>query len=112
MAKTVDISSKRLIGLSATAWVQWLTGDAAATAQEVLGSELQFTSRTDDILIKVHSARHGDYLVANEIQLKVDPRMSKRMLLRPHGDSTSARPIAARTIGSLQLTTWPVLNNR
>jgi hypothetical protein len=27
LTKAIDISSKRLISLSATAWVQWLTGD-------------------------------------------------------------------------------------
>jgi len=79
LTKAIDISSKRLISLSATAWVQWLTGDAQAEVQELLGSELQFVSRVNDILIKVHSAPHGDYLVANEIQFNTDPKMPLRM---------------------------------
>jgi predicted transposase YdaD len=79
LAKVVDIGSKRLIGMSPTPWVRWLTGDEEAVAQEMLGNELQFVSRANDVLIKVRSAQHGDYLVAVEVQLRVDARMPLRM---------------------------------
>ena len=55
MAKTVDISSKRLLGLDSTNWVQWVTGDTQAEAVTLLANELQFISRATDVLIKVRS---------------------------------------------------------
>ncbi|MBK8046833.1 MAG: Rpn family recombination-promoting nuclease/putative transposase [Anaerolineales bacterium] len=79
MTKKADISSKRLIGIAPTPWACWLTGDATGEAGDLLANELQFIGRATDVVIKVRSPRFGDYLVANEIQFRVDPEMPRRM---------------------------------
>ena len=79
MTKTIDISSKRLIGIAPTLWACWLTGDATGEAGDLLANELQFIGRATDVVIKVRSPRYGDYLIANEIQFRVDAEMPRRM---------------------------------
>jgi predicted transposase YdaD len=79
VAKTADIGSKRLIGLAPTEWARWLTGDATVEAIDVISGEFEWVSRAEDALIKVRSAVHGDFLIANEIQLHPDKRMPVRM---------------------------------
>ncbi|PKO21626.1 MAG: hypothetical protein CVU38_13790 [Chloroflexi bacterium HGW-Chloroflexi-1] len=79
MTKTADIGSKRLIGLAPTAWARWLTDDATIEALEVISGEFEWLSRAEDALIRVRSAIHGDFLIANEIQLRPDRRMPLRM---------------------------------
>lgn len=79
MAKTADIGSKRLISLAPTAWVRWLTGDMALEALELVGSEFQWISRANDVLIKARSPVHGEFLIANEMQLRPDKQMGRRL---------------------------------
>ncbi|MBK8046315.1 MAG: Rpn family recombination-promoting nuclease/putative transposase [Anaerolineales bacterium] len=79
LTKKADISSKRLIGIAPTLWACWLTGDATGEAGDLLANELQFIGRATDVVIKVRSPRFGDYLIANEIQFRVDAEMPRRM---------------------------------
>jgi predicted transposase YdaD len=79
MAKAADIGSKRLISLDPGNWVKWLMNDDHVQQVEVIGSEFQWVTRTNDALIKVHSEQHGVYLIANEIQFRPDRRMALRM---------------------------------
>lgn len=79
MAKTADIGAKRLISLAPEVWARWLTGDGALEVLDLLSAEFQWIGRTSDALVKVHSARAGTFLVANEIQFRPDRRMSLRM---------------------------------
>ncbi len=79
MTKPADIGSKRLVGLKPTAWVRWLTGEPAVVAQEIVSGEFQWVSRTNDVLIKVTSPEEGDFLVANEIQIRPDKRIGRRI---------------------------------
>jgi predicted transposase YdaD len=55
MAKTSDIGGKRLISLAPNAWAQWVTQQPNVVAQEILGSEFEWVSRANDILLKAYS---------------------------------------------------------
>ncbi len=66
MAKTADISSKRLVSLSPDAWAQWLTEDKSVVALEQLSGEFEWTSRSNDVLLKVESATEGVFLSLTE----------------------------------------------
>ena len=79
MSKSADIGSKRLIGLAPTAWVQWLTGDNRIEAVELLSQEFQWVARANDVLIKAQSPEIGEFLVADEIQLRADKRIPRRI---------------------------------
>jgi len=79
MAKKSDIGSKRLIGLSPEAWGRWVTGDETIEVQEILNSELQWIERESDVLLKAHSPEYGDFIVPNELQLRHDGNMPRRM---------------------------------
>ena len=62
MVKKADIGSKRLISIAPDAWARWVTQDPDITAQEILASEFQWISRESDVLIKVSSPIHGEFL--------------------------------------------------
>jgi len=79
MVKAADIGSKRLVSLAPAAWARWLLGEEEMPQVELIESEFLWVSRTNDILIRVQSERHGLFLIANEIQLRPDPRMAQRM---------------------------------
>ncbi|MCB0091167.1 MAG: Rpn family recombination-promoting nuclease/putative transposase [Caldilineaceae bacterium] len=79
MAKAVDIGSKRLVSLAPAAWARWLTGDESIKSVELLSGEFQWVSRANDVLIKVESVQHGVFLVANEMQLKPDKFILRRL---------------------------------
>ncbi|MFM7428081.1 MAG: hypothetical protein ACKO7W_24305, partial [Elainella sp.] len=79
MTKKADIGGKRLISLAPTAWVQWVTEQPDLVAQEILGSEFQWLSRDNDVLVKVNSPEHGEFLVLNELQLRYHARLPNRM---------------------------------
>jgi predicted transposase YdaD len=71
LAKPVDLSARRLIGLAPTAWTRWLTGDNLAQATDLLSGK-QWGARPNDVLIKAQSLMHGAFLIANTIQLRPD----------------------------------------
>ncbi|QUS59986.1 DUF4351 domain-containing protein [Synechocystis sp. PCC 7338] len=79
MAKKADIGGKRLISLSPESWAHWITGDTSIQFQEILNSELQWIERESDILLKVSSPEWGDFILLNELQLRYDARMPRRM---------------------------------
>ncbi|RUT02820.1 hypothetical protein DSM106972_057400 [Dulcicalothrix desertica PCC 7102] len=79
MTQSADISSKRIIGLEPVQWAQWITGSSNITVQEIVNSEFQFVSRDSDILIKVNSPQHGNFLILNELQLRYKTKMPKRV---------------------------------
>ncbi len=79
MAQVADIGGKRLISLAPDAWVQWVTEQSDVEALEIIGSDFQWVSRENDVLIKAHSPTQGDILIANELQLRYNDKMPARM---------------------------------
>ncbi len=78
MAPKADIGSKRLISLEATcrrwrepqSWSRWVTQNPLVEFQEMLNSEFQWVSREGDVLIRAWDPEIGEFLIANEIQLR------------------------------------------
>jgi predicted transposase YdaD len=79
VAKASDIGGKRLLGLAPDAWARWVTQQDDVVALEILGSEFQWVSRENDVLMKVHSPIHGEFLILNELQLRYTDKMPLRM---------------------------------
>jgi predicted transposase YdaD len=79
VAKASDIGGKRLLGLAPDAWARWVTQQADVVALEILGSEFQWVSRENDVLMKVQSPIHGEFLILNELQLRYTDKMPLRM---------------------------------
>ncbi|MEN9229363.1 MAG: hypothetical protein Q6L68_00530 [Thermostichus sp. DG02_5_bins_236] len=79
MSKKADIGSRRLISLDAQGWAQWVTGNGTLQVRELLDSEFQGLSREGDILLRVVDPIVGEFLVANEIQLRYSAQMPRRM---------------------------------
>jgi predicted transposase YdaD len=79
VVKASDIGGKRLLGLAPDAWARWVTNQADVTALEILGSEFQWVSRENDVLMKVQSPIHGEFLILNELQLRYTDKMPLRM---------------------------------
>ncbi|MGL5035330.1 MAG: Rpn family recombination-promoting nuclease/putative transposase, partial [Microcystaceae cyanobacterium] len=79
MTKKADIGSKRLISLAPNAWVHWITQRPELRVEEILNTEFQWIDRESDVLLKVYSPEIGEFLLLNEIQLRYDPRMPKRL---------------------------------
>ncbi len=48
-------------------------------AGEILSSKFQWISRESDVLIRVESQEYGKFLVLNELQLRYEPEMPRRM---------------------------------
>ncbi|MFM7426883.1 MAG: Rpn family recombination-promoting nuclease/putative transposase [Elainella sp.] len=100
LVKKADIGGKRLISLAPTAWVQWVTQQPDLVAQQILGSEFQWISRENDVLVKVTSPEQGEFLVLNELQLRYSPNLPARM-----------RAYAALAEERYNLPVYPVLVN-
>ena len=79
MAKVSDIGGKRLLGLAPGAWAKWVTQQDDVTALEILGSDFQWVSRENDVLMKARSPVHGDFLILTELQLRYNDKMPLRM---------------------------------
>jgi predicted transposase YdaD len=79
LAKVSDIGGKRLLGLSPDAWAKWVTQQDDVVALEILGSEFQWISRENDVLMKVRSPIHGEFLILTELQLRYTDKMPLRM---------------------------------
>jgi predicted transposase YdaD len=79
MSKSADIGSKRLIGLAPTAWLRWLLNDETVEALALLAADFQWVGRETDILLRARSPVHGEFLVINEMQLRPDPAMPRRL---------------------------------
>ncbi len=100
MTKKADIGGKRLISLAPAAWVKWVTQQPDVIAQEILGSEFQWVSRENDVLIKAYSPIQGEFLILNELQLRYTEKLPSRM-----------RAYAALASEKYGLPTYPVLVN-
>jgi predicted transposase YdaD len=79
MVKTSDIGGKRLISLAPDAWAQWVTQRLDVAAQEILGSEFEWVSRANDVLLKAYSPQEGEFLILNERQLRYKANLPLRM---------------------------------
>jgi predicted transposase YdaD len=79
MVKTSDIGGKRLISLAPDLWAQWVTQCSDVVAQEILGSEFEWVSRANDVLLKAYSPQEGEFLILNELQLRHKANLSLRM---------------------------------
>ncbi|MEH2235538.1 Rpn family recombination-promoting nuclease/putative transposase [Nostoc sp.] len=100
MAKPADVSTKKLISLAPDNWVRWVTQIPNLVAGEILTSEFQWISRESDVLISVTSPQHGEFLLLNELQLRYQSKMPRRM-----------RAYAALAEEKYNLPTYPVLIN-
>jgi predicted transposase YdaD len=100
MTKPADVSTKKLISLAPNNWVRWVTQIPDIVAGEILNSEFQWISRESDVLIRVTSPQHGDFLVLNELQLRYQSNMPRRI-----------RAYAALAEEKYNLPTYPVLIN-
>lgn len=100
MVKKADIGGKRLIALAPNAWVQWVTQQDDIVAQEILGSEFQWISRENDVLMKAYSPTQGEFLILNELQLRYNDKLPSRM-----------RAYAGLATEKYGLPTYPVLVN-
>jgi len=79
MAKPADVSTKKLISLAPDNWVKWVTQIPDLVAGEILTGEFQWISRESDVLIRVNSPQHGEFLLLNELQLRYQSKMPRRM---------------------------------
>ncbi|MGI2905184.1 Rpn family recombination-promoting nuclease/putative transposase [Tolypothrix sp. VBCCA 56010] len=100
MAKAADIGGKRLISLAPDAWVKWVTQSPDVLAREILASEFQWVSRESDVVVKAYHPQIGDFLVLNELQLRYNTRLPRRM-----------RAYAALAEERYNLPVYPVLIN-
>jgi predicted transposase YdaD len=100
VAKVADIGGKRLLGLAPNAWAKWVTQQDDVTALEILGSDFQWVSRENDVLMKVHSPIYGEFLILTELQLRYTHKMPLRM-----------RAYAALAQEKYGLPVYPVLVN-
>ncbi|MBN3905388.1 MAG: Rpn family recombination-promoting nuclease/putative transposase [Nostoc sp. NMS1] len=100
MTKPADVSTKKLISLAPNNWVRWVTQIPDVVAGEILNSEFQWISRESDVLIRVSSPQHGEFLLLNELQLRYQSNMPRRM-----------RAYAALAEEKYNLPTYPVLIN-
>jgi predicted transposase YdaD len=67
VAKKADIGGKRLLGLAPDTWAQWVTQQPDVVMREILGSEFQWVSRENDVLMKVYSPTWGEFLILTEL---------------------------------------------
>ncbi len=100
MPKTADIGGKRLISLAPDAWARWVTQETDVVVRDIISSEFQWIGRQSDVLLRAHSAKHGEFLVLNELQLHYSARMPRRM-----------RAYAALAEERYDLLVYPVLIN-
>jgi predicted transposase YdaD len=100
MPKKADISTKRLISLAPENWVRWVTQLSNLTVSEIISSDFQWISREGDVLVRVNSPEYGEFLVVNELQLRYNTKVPRRV-----------RCYASLAEERYQLPTYPVLVN-
>lgn len=100
MTKPADVSTKRLISLAPENWVRWVTQIPDVRVGEILNSEFQWISRESDVLIRAESPQDGEFLIVNELQLRYNSKMPRRM-----------RAYTALAEEKYNLPTYPVLIN-
>ena len=77
--KKADISTKRLISLAPDRWIQWLMGRSGLKALQIISSEFQWVGRESDVLVKAQSPDLGEFLILNELQLRYNQKVPRRM---------------------------------
>ena len=100
MTRPADVSTKKLISLAPDNWVKWVTQISDVVAEEIVSGEFQWISRETDVLMRVNSPQHGEFLLLNELQLRYQSKMPRRM-----------RAYAALAEEKYNLPTYPVLIN-
>jgi predicted transposase YdaD len=100
MSKPADIGGKRLVSLAPENWAQWVTQLSQLQVQQMLDSDLQWVSRENDILLKVTSPETGEFLLLNELQLRYNSQIPRRM-----------RAYTALAEEKYQVPVYPVLIN-
>ncbi|NJM00542.1 MAG: Rpn family recombination-promoting nuclease/putative transposase [Synechococcaceae cyanobacterium SM2_3_2] len=98
MVKKADIGSKRLVSLDPEAWIRWVMGNPRVEFAEMLDSEFEWVSRQGDVLIRAWDPTIGEFLIANELQLRYSSEMPRRM-----------RAYAALAEEKFKLPVYPVL---
>jgi predicted transposase YdaD len=79
MAKPADLSAKSLINLAPENWAKWVTEFSDISVSDVFSSEFQWISRQGDVLIRAFSPRYGEFLIANEVQLRYNKYVPRRV---------------------------------
>jgi len=77
--KKADISTKRLISLAPDRWIQWLMGRSGLKVLQIISSEFQWVARESDVLVKAQSPDLGEFLILNELQLRYNQQVPRRM---------------------------------
>jgi len=77
--KKADISTKRLISLAPDRWIQWLMGRSGLKVLQIISSEFQWVARESDVLVKAYSPDLGEFLILNELQLRYNQKVPRRM---------------------------------
>jgi len=81
MTKKADIGNKRLISLDPQSWSRWVTENPRIEFLEMLNTEFQWLAREGDVLLRAWDPDLGEFLIANEIQLRYSTEMPRRMRL-------------------------------
>ena len=98
--KKADISTKRLISLAPDRWIQWLMGRSGLKVLQIISSEFQWVARESDVLVKAYSPDLGEFLILNELQLRYNQKVPRRM-----------RAYTAMASEKYQLPVYPCLIN-
>ncbi|MBC6417303.1 MAG: Rpn family recombination-promoting nuclease/putative transposase [Prochloron sp. SP5CPC1] len=77
--KKADISTKRLINLAPNQWIQWLMQRSQLEVREIISSDFQWVNREGDVLVKAYSTDLGEFLILNELQLRYNKKVPRRM---------------------------------
>ncbi|HEY9701532.1 MAG TPA: Rpn family recombination-promoting nuclease/putative transposase [Allocoleopsis sp.] len=77
--KKADIGGKKIMSLAPEAWVKWITNNPQVKFREILSSDFQWIARANDILMKVYHQEIGEFLLLNELQLRYNNKMPKRL---------------------------------
>lgn len=56
-----------------------MTQSTEVSAKEIIASEFQWISRESDVVVKANHPQVGNFLVLNELQLRYDTRLPRRI---------------------------------
>jgi len=109
--KKADISTKRLISLAPDRWIQWLMGRSGLKVLQIISSEFQWVGRESDVLVKAYSPDLGEFLILNELQLRYNQKVPRRM--RAYTAMASEKyqlPVYAVLINLLEASSETIVN--
>ncbi|MFM5979907.1 MAG: hypothetical protein ACKO9Y_05275, partial [Sphaerospermopsis kisseleviana] len=58
---------------------KWITQRSDLQVQDILNTEFQWIERESDVLLKVLSPEIGEFLLLNELQLRYNQKMPRRI---------------------------------